>query len=138
MLAGDGHRPLRGRALARLLPLAVLALNRGGIGPLQADISGAELRRCGLLAMAQAVQRLGVDRGHVIFGHTHRAGPLDGEDRGEWTHAGGALQLHNSGSWVEEPVFTRGDHASPYWAGRAIELHDDGPPRVVRVVDELS
>jgi Calcineurin-like phosphoesterase len=139
LLAGNGHRPLRGRALAKLLPLAILALNRGGIGPLRPDISGAELRRAGLRAIGDVCTRLGVEAAHVVFGHTHRAGPLERDDVTEWTGPGG-VRLHNCGCWVEEPVFARGDHRSPYWAGRAIELEDTdppAPPRLVRVVDDL-
>jgi predicted phosphodiesterase len=137
LLAGDGHRPLRGRALARLLPLGVMALNRGGIGPLRPDISGHELRRAGLRAIGEVCRLLGVQTAHVVFGHTHRAGPLERDDRAEWTAPGG-IRLHNCGCWVDEPVFSRGERSSPYWAGRAIELVDAEPPRLVRVVEELS
>ncbi len=56
------------------------ALNRLGIGPLKADLSGAELRRANLRAMGEVVERLGIDARHVIFGHTHRSGPLPDDD----------------------------------------------------------
>ena len=84
-LGGDSdYRPnrrrtmLRNRALAGGFPLVVAALNRAGIGPLQADISGPALRRAALGAMGEVITRLGVDGpdSHVIFGHTHRTGPL--------------------------------------------------------------
>jgi hypothetical protein len=137
LLAGDGHRPLRGRALAAALPLGILALNRVGLGPLRADISGHELRRAALRAMTGVCALLDIQAAHVVFGHTHRAGPLEGDDHAEWTGPG-ALRLHNCGCWVDEPVFAHGDHRSPYWAGRAVELFDDGPPRLVRVVEDLG
>ena len=61
-----------------------LALNRAGLGPLRADISGPELRRGALRAFGEVLTRLRVDAPHVIFGHTHRAGPLPADDRYEW------------------------------------------------------
>ena len=53
-------------------------VNRMGLGPFGPDISGAELRRAGLRAMAEVVSSLGIEAEHVIFGHTHRAGPAAG------------------------------------------------------------
>src|SRR5947209_12341761 len=44
---------LRRRAMLAGFPLAVAALNRAGVGPVRADISGAELRRAGLAAMGE-------------------------------------------------------------------------------------
>jgi hypothetical protein len=137
LLAGDGRRPLRGRALAAALPLGVLALNRFGLGPLRPGVSGPELRRAALRAMAEVTRLVGVEARHVVFGHTHRAGPLEHDDPAEWAGPGGA-RLHNAGCWVEEPVFARGDRRSPYWAGRAVELLDEGPPRLVRVLEDLG
>jgi hypothetical protein len=119
-------------------PLAVLALNRAGIGGLRSDISGAELREAGLRAIAEVAARLRVDARHVVFGHTHRAGPLPGDDPAGWSSAGGA-QLHNSGSWVYEPnLATARSGGGPYWPGTAVELDGDGPPRVVELLRGLS
>jgi hypothetical protein len=138
-LAGEGQRPLRARALGALLPVAIAAINRAGLGPVKPDLAGHELRRAGLRAMGEVVRRLGVDAPHVIFGHTHRAGPLPADAPGEWRVDGAAAQLHNTGSWIHEPIFARGDHTSPYWAGRAIEVRDDGaPPELRRLVEELG
>ena len=72
---------VRRRALAGAFPLAVAALNRAGLGPLRADISAAELRRAGLRAMGEVAARLDLGDAYVIFGHTHRAGPLPGDLR---------------------------------------------------------
>ena len=76
------RRRARGRA-ARCAPRGVVPARRRarstapGSGPLQADISSAELRRAGLRgASASVLAHLGVEAAHVIFGHTHRAGPL--------------------------------------------------------------
>lgn len=142
-LSAAGQRPLRARALASLFPLGILGLNRIGVGPLRAELSGEALRDAGLVAMGEVLARLGVGAEHVIFGHTHRAGPLPDDDPGPWRVVDGSgpaagTRLHNSGCWIDEPVFTRGGPASPYWAGRGIELDDEGPPRLVRIVEDLG
>jgi hypothetical protein len=135
-LAGDGHRPLRRRALAALFPLGVVALNRVGIGPVRADISGAALGRAGVRAMGEAVDRLGVRAAHVVFGHTHRAGPGPADDPAGWTAPSGA-RLLNAGCWVYERHFLGPEpYASPYWPGHAVRLGDDGPPALVRLLGD--
>jgi hypothetical protein len=99
-------------------------------------LSGPELRRAGLRALGGVVDRLGVDAEHVIFGHTHRAGPLPADDLAEWRAPGGAT-LHNPGCWIDEPVFTKGaGPESPYWAGRAVRVGAEGPPELVRLTAE--
>ena len=131
-LTDSGPRPLKARAVAAAFPLAVGLLNRLGVGPVDTDLSPAELRRAGLRAMAETVGRLGIDAAWVIFGHTHRAGPLrqDGAREDEWS-AGDGTRLVNSGCWVYEDVFL-GDAGpdSPYWPGTVVELDGDGPPRL--------
>jgi hypothetical protein len=138
LLSGSGPRPLKARVLAGVFPFVIAALNRVGLGPLNADISGEELRRSALRAMDEVVTRLRLDARHVIFGHSHRAGPLPGDDESEWRTARGA-QLHNSGCWVFETHFLAGpDATSPYWPGTAIRLGDDGPPRLERLLGDLA
>jgi hypothetical protein len=122
-LTATGRRPLRARALAAGFPLAVGALNRAGLGPLHRDISGPGLRRGGLRGMRETLRRLDVGAGHVVFGHTHRAGPLAGDDPAEW--AG----LVNAGCWVRDPSFATAP-GRPYWPGTVVEVGDDGPPVV--------
>jgi len=74
---------LTGLALGKVaIPAAVAAINAAGLGPFRADISSVELRRAGLRAMAATVSAAGIEADHVIFGHTHRAGPLEGEAEG--------------------------------------------------------
>jgi hypothetical protein len=146
-LGGDrDYRPsrrrtvLRNRALASGFPLVVAALNRAGIGPLQADISGPALRRAALSAMGEVVTRLGVDGpdAHVIFGHTHRTGPLPADDRSEWRAPAGA-QLHNCGCWTYDSYFLNGQPGgNPYWPGGAVLVDDDGPPMLKRLLSERS
>lgn len=134
-LAGNGHRPLRRRALATLFPLTVAAVNRAGLGPVRADISGAELGRAGVRAMGEAVDRLGIEAAHVLFGHSHRAGPRPNDPLAEWTTPRG-VRLHNSGCWAYEPQFL-GDtpYGSPYWPGIALRVDATGPPVAVRVLE---
>jgi hypothetical protein len=138
LLSGSGPRPLKARVIASLFPLGILGLNRFGIGPLKAELSGDALRDASLLAMGDVVRRLGIQADHVLFGHTHRAGPLPLDDPGPWRAGTDGPRLHNAGCWIDEPVFARGGPDSPYWAGRAVVVDRDGPPRVERVVSELG
>ena len=138
-LAGSGgRRSIRGHAMGLAWPLAVAALNRAGLGPLQREISGAALRRSALGAMGEVAQRLGAVAPYVIFGHTHRAGPLPSDDVSEWVTRGGA-RLINSGSWVYEPAFLGTDPAvSPYRTGFAVAIDGDEPPRLINLLDQSA
>jgi hypothetical protein len=130
----DAVRRLRSRAVAVAFPLAVAALNRAGIGPLRADISMSTLRRAGLEAMGEVAARLDLGDAYVVFGHTHRAGPLPGDDELEWRGRFGA-RLVNTGSWTYAPIFLRSTPAeSPYWPGVCVIVDDDGPPAVERLL----
>lgn len=129
---------LRMLALAGAFPLAVAALNRAGLGPLRTDISTDELRRAGLRAMGEVADRLGLGDAYVVFGHTHRAGPLAGDLEAEWCGQGGA-RLMNSGCWTYDLVFlskTPGD--SPYWPGTCVVVEDEGPPELKHLLLDRS
>jgi hypothetical protein len=131
-------RELRRRAIVAGFPLAVAALNRAGVGPVRADISGAELRRAGLAAMGEVAARLGLGEAHVVFGHTHRAGPFEVDDEHEWRGRGGA-RLLNCGSWAYADIFLGSSGPSnPYWPGAAVLVEDDGPPRIERLLAERT
>jgi hypothetical protein len=136
-----GHAPrrwLRHRAIAAAFPLAVGALNRAGIGPLRADVSMGELRRAGLRAMGEVAARIGLGDGYVVFGHTHRAGPLPDDVTGEWRGPAGA-RLVNVGSWTHSRAFlTETPGESPYWPGACVIVDDDGPPVVQRLLQDRS
>jgi UDP-2,3-diacylglucosamine pyrophosphatase LpxH len=138
---GGGLAGARARALAAAFPLLIAVLNRAGLGPLDSDISGEALRTASLAAMSEVVERLGIGAHgarHVIFGHTHRAGPLPGDAIGEWTSPSG-VRLHNCGCWVFETyLMTRVASASPYWPGGCVVLDDDGPPRLERLLGDLG
>jgi hypothetical protein len=127
---------LRGAVIGRVaIPAAVAAINAAGLGPFRAELSGEELRRAGLAAIGEVVERLGVDADHVVFGHTHRAGPLPRDAMSDWLLPSGA-QLTNTGSWVDEDVFLDGNGTSnPYWPGRVAWLDESGPPRLETAID---
>ena len=123
-----------GRAAGFLLgrvtiPGAVAVLNGLGLGPFSSVLTGEELRRAGLTAMgrvADAIAPPGTT--DVVFGHTHRPGPLPADDPGEWRSSGG-IRLWNSGSWFHETAFVADrDTGNPYWPGTVLVLDDEGPP----------
>ena len=125
-----GRRRVRSRAMALGLAAAVAGLNRAGVGPLRPDVSGVALRRGALAGFTEVLARLDVTAAHVIFAHTHRAGPLPADDPGEWG------RLLNTGSWVYEARFAGADPlGSPYRPGFAVMLGDDGPPALVNLLD---
>jgi len=137
VLAGSaGRAGWRRRAVAAGFPLAIAGLNRAGLGPLRAELTGSELRRAGVRAAGQVVSCLGVDARYVLFGHTHRAGPLARDDRSQWTVAA-RTNLINTGCWVREPAFLGSDpSSSPYRAGFAVRVADGGgPPELVNLLD---
>jgi hypothetical protein len=120
---------IRTRAMALGLAAAVAGLNRAGVGPLGADVSGVALRRGALTAFTEVLDRLDVRAPHVIFGHTHRAGPLPADDRSEWG------RLLNTGSWVYEARFIGEDPlGSPYRPGFAVVVGEHGPPELVNLL----
>jgi hypothetical protein len=134
LLQGDGHRPVRARLLTAIFPLGIRGLNLLGIGPVSSDLSPDALRRNALDALGQVVARLQIDAEHVVFGHSHRTGPLADDDVTEWRTPSGAW-LHNSGSWVHEPSFTSAaGAASPYWPGGAVLVEATGAPQLLRML----
>ena len=134
-LAGrSSGRSLRRRAVVTAFPAVVAGLNRAGMGPLQSDVSMPALSRAGLRATAQVIASLGVSAPHVIFGHTHRAGPLPGDDEAEWTTAAGG-RMTNAGSWVYDRQFVgEVPNESPYWPGACVVLEDGGAPELRRLL----
>ena len=128
-----GLRELRRLGLGAGFRGLVAALNRAGIGELRGDLSGPALRGAALRAIGEVVDRLGVPAGYVLFGHTHRAGPLPGDHTGEWRSPRG-VRLLNTGCWVSE-MFGAEDPRSPYRPGFAVILEAAGPPRTVNLLE---
>ncbi len=138
-LSGRGHPSrVRSRALAVPFRLGVAAANRAGVGPLEARVSIADLRRGGLQAATEVARRLRLAPAHLVLGHTHRTGPLERDDAAEWCTPSGT-RLHNAGNWIFDPLFMgRGPQgSSPFWPGGAIVVEDDGPPRLERLLADV-
>lgn len=136
LTASDRHKRPETLALAVVYRAAILALNRAGLGPLEPSLSPSALRRGYLTGIREVIERLDIRARHVIFGHSHRSGPWPTDDPQEWTAATGA-RLLNTGSWVYQPHFlTPEPNRSPYWPGTAVQVDDDGPPRLVRLLGD--
>ena len=119
--------------MAAVFAAGVAGLNAAGLGPLRADLSSDALRRGGLSAFAEVLARLGIEPRHALFGHTHRAGPLPGDDPAEWR--AGPTALLNTGSWIHNGSLVQGPaEVSPYRPGFAVSLEDDAP-RLVNLLD---
>jgi hypothetical protein len=133
---GRRRRPVRTAALNLGFRGAVAAVNAVGLGPVEADLSGAGLRRGYLHGFREVLRRLDVGAPHVIWGHSHRSGPWAQDDLAEWTtHAGG--RILNTGSWVYQPHFLSAEpNRSPYWPGTAVLIEKSGPPRLVRLLGD--
>jgi hypothetical protein len=137
-LSGGAPRRVRAVALGAGASLAIGLVNRLGMGPVDRDLSGAALRRGGLHGLREVLRRLDITAPHVIWGHSHRSGPWPGDDPGEWTTAAGT-QILNAGSWVYERHFLGADAtSSPYAPGTAVLVEDDGPPRLIRLLEGWS
>jgi hypothetical protein len=88
-------------------------------------------------AMTDVVAHLQIDARHVLFGHTHRAGPLPADDPDAWQTPAGP-RLVNLGSWVYDQAFAGVEPGrSPYWPGRLVLLEDADPPELVGLLDDL-
>jgi predicted phosphodiesterase len=138
-LTGRGRgRRIRAYALGAGFRVAVLAVNRAGIGPVQANVGVDDLRVAALEGIGEVARRLRIAPAHLVFGHTHRTGRLDGDLAAQWRTPGGT-QLHNAGSWIFDDAFVRRGPAgaSPYWPGGAIALDDDAPPRLERLLADV-
>jgi hypothetical protein len=135
LTTSNGRRGVRRAGLRAGWPLLVGALNRAQLGPFDADVSGPGLRRGGLRGLGEVISRLGLRAKHVVFGHTHRAGPLERDRLGEWTAPTGARMM-NVGSWILEPSFLGADRgSSPYRPGFCVLLDGDAEPQLRNLLD---
>lgn len=129
----ETRRDIRSRALRGVgIPSAVWALNRAGMGPFEAKLSGVALRESGLSAMRDLIDALQIDAREVVFGHTHRPGPLPQDT--DWDR-----RLFNTGSWLYEPnLLQTSAGESPYWPGCVLFVEDDKPPELRRILLDVS
>lgn len=128
---------LRGWLLGSVaVPGAVGVANRLGLGPVGSDLSPGAITRAGLSAIGEVIEALGIDADHVIFGHTHRRGPIRGE--AGWRLEAGT-RLWNTGSWVYAPGLLGPTAAqSPYWPGTIAVLEDERQPRLGHLLDDRA
>ncbi len=132
----NADRGWRGFALRRAVPLTTRVIERAGLGRYERDLTPERLRIAGNQGIVRAVEQLGAQPDALIVGHTHRAGPLPGDDRSEWRLAGGGALL-NCGAWVHNgPELDEiTDNPVAYRPGRAVRVDADG---AVRLVDLLG
>jgi UDP-2,3-diacylglucosamine pyrophosphatase LpxH len=79
---------------------------------------------------------------YVVFGHTHRPGPLPGLDTAErWrTHWGGReIHVFNSGSWLYdvERALTE-EYYQQRWPGTFVLIPDGEEPRIMSVLKNMT
>jgi hypothetical protein len=99
----------------------------------RADLSPNAITRAGVDAMSEVVERLRIEAKWVLFGHTHRRGPLEGEDA--WVTENGATLL-NTGSWVHSPSLLRSSsEGSAYWPGTIGMIEGDEDPQLLHLLD---
>jgi hypothetical protein len=120
--------------LATAVPAGMWLLNRAVRADFRPDLSAGSISRSGIEAATEMAWRLRIEAAHTVTGHTHRAGPDDGNE--DWTLPGGG-RLHNTGSWVYADAFHHpGRPPGPYWPGTVTWVEDEGPPRRVRLLHE--
>jgi predicted phosphodiesterase len=136
----SGHRRNGGRirgvlrkaALGTGVPTGIWLLNRALRADFTPEVSADSITRDGIVAATEMARSLQLDASHVITGHTHRAGPFEGE--ADWPIPGGG-RLHNTGSWVYADAFHHpGTPPNAYWPGTVTWLEDEGPPRHSRAL----
>jgi Calcineurin-like phosphoesterase superfamily domain len=133
---GRARRVALRTALAAGIPTTVWTVNRLLRADFDPDISPAAITRSGIESATELSARLEIAAAHVLTGHTHRGGPIEGE--AEWRLPGGG-RLHNTGSWVFASAFHRpGTPPGPYWPGTVTWLEDEGPPQRVRLLLERT
>jgi predicted phosphodiesterase len=118
------------------VPGAVGVANRLGLGPVRSDLSPGAITRAGLAAIGEVVRRLGIEADHLVFGHTHRRGPMPGE--AGWRLEEGT-RLWNTGSWVYAPgLVGRTAAESPYWPGTVAVLEDERQPELRSLLEDRT
>lgn len=129
-------RSVKGLAIQAGLRSVLGAANLARLGPFSPDLSPPALRRSSLIAFGEVLSVLNLQPRYALFGHSHRAGPLAADDRSEWITASG-VEVLNTGCWVHESADFMSEEPSdnPYRPGFAVELDDDGPPRLVNLLD---
>ena len=129
-----------GRGLRLAVPRVLAALERAGLGTFERRLTPETLRAAGLRGTDRVAEAMGVAPDALIFGHTHRAGPLPGDAAWEWALERGGRML-NTGAWVHPRTAPIGPEAGPgsvYWPGRAVLVAADGVARPLRLLDDVA
>jgi predicted phosphodiesterase len=128
-LSSDRSGRLGSRFLGSVaFPLVAHGLGRALGRHFDTDISVENISRTGLAAIREVLGRLGVEADHVVFGHTHRPGPLDRDKPSDWL-LGDGIHLHSAGSWAYSPgLCGPTPEQSIFWPGTVTWIGDDGPP----------
>jgi hypothetical protein len=107
------------------------------ISPVVANMLGRQMRRHAIPAVVYAAHDLGVRSSYLLFGHVHRRGPIAGDWLQEWRLD--ETEVLNTGSWRFEPVLVqRSLPPHPYWPGGAILIDEQGTPRTLGLLDDLT
>lgn len=113
----------------------VAVANRAGLGPVSASVLSEGIDGHELPAFAAVLEALEVPARWALFGHTHRAGPLPGDDPHRWTSPSG-VRMVNTGSWVYDDTFVAPKLAasSPWRPGFAVRIEDDDQPQLLNLL----
>jgi hypothetical protein len=110
-------------------------LRIAGLGPLKSDISGEELYHSGVNSYGTVLEKLDISSEYAIYGHTHRAGPLPGDEADLWVAPTGTKMI-NTGCWVTEEAIIGADlPQTAYRPGFAVRIGDSGPPELVNLLE---
>jgi len=127
---------IRRAALRAAVPAGIWSINRLLHAEFDASFGAGSISASGVAAATEMAARLRLQATHTITGHTHRAGPDEGEEGWELPTGG---QLHNTGSWVFASAFHHpGTPPGPYWPGTVTWLEESGPPRRERLLLDRS
>lgn len=128
-LSGDRSGGVGNRFLGSVaFPVAARGLGRALRRHFDTDLSVENISRAGLAAIRETLGRLGVESKYVVFGHTHRPGPLERDNPSGW-RLGNGTELHSTGSWTYSPgLCGPSAEQSLFWPGTVTWVGDDGPP----------
>jgi predicted phosphodiesterase len=129
-LSSNGSRSIADRLLGSVaFPVAARGIGRALGRRFQTDISRSGISRAGLAAIREVLERFEVREDYVVFGHTHRPGPLGRDDVSQWRLRSGT-RLHSTGSWTYSPGLCGPTPSeSMFWPGTVTWVEDEGPPR---------
>jgi hypothetical protein len=123
---------VRRAALRAAVPAGLWGINRLLRADFDTNFSASSISGSGVAAATEMAARLRLGAAHTITGHTHRAGPDEGDASWELPNGG---HLHNTGSWVFATAFHHpGTPPDPYWPGTLTWLEESGPPRRERLL----